>query len=90
MGARNRLRSWWVDSGHEPAQALAMGSADLAQIALQLPPEERLDLARRLIESVVAPASLNEAIADGIRRIEDLASGRVKGLTEEEFLATLK
>ena len=67
-----------------------MGSADLAQIALQLPPEERLDLARRLIESVVAPDSLNEAIADGIRRIEDLASGRVKGLTEEEFLATLK
>jgi putative addiction module component (TIGR02574 family) len=55
-----------------------------------LPPEERLDLARRLVESVVAPASLNEAIAEGIRRIEDLAAGRVNGLTEEEFLATLK
>jgi putative addiction module component (TIGR02574 family) len=67
-----------------------MGSADLAQIALELPPEERLDLARRLVESVLAPASLNEAIVEGIRRIEDLASGRVKGLTEEEFLATLK
>jgi putative addiction module component (TIGR02574 family) len=67
-----------------------MGSADLARMALDLPPEERLDLARRLVESVVAPASLNEAIAEGIRRIEDLASGRVKGLTEEEFLATLK
>jgi putative addiction module component (TIGR02574 family) len=67
-----------------------MGSADLAQIALELPPEERLDLARRLVESVVAPASLNEAIAEGIRRIEDLAAGRVNGLTEEEFLATLK
>ena len=67
-----------------------MGSSELAQIALELPPEERLDLARRLVESVVAPASLNEGIAEGIRRIEDLASGRVKGLTEEEFLATLK
>ena len=67
-----------------------MGPADLAQIALELPPEERLDLARRLVESVVAPDCLNEAIAEGIRRIEDLASGRVKGLTEEEFLATLK
>jgi hypothetical protein len=62
-----------------------MGSADLAQLALELPPEERLDLARRWIESVVAPASLNQAIAEGIRRIEDLATGRVKGLTEEEF-----
>ena len=67
-----------------------MGPADLAQIALELPPEERLDLARRLVESVVAPASLNAAIAEGIRRIEDLATRRVKGLTEEEFLATLK
>jgi putative addiction module component (TIGR02574 family) len=67
-----------------------MSSADLAQIALELPAEERLDLARRLVESVVAPDSLDEAIAQGIRRIEDLATGRVKGLTEEEFLATLK
>jgi putative addiction module component (TIGR02574 family) len=67
-----------------------MGSADLARIALELPPEERLDLARRLVESVVAPASLNQAITDGIRRIEDLASGRVKGLTEEELRAALK
>jgi uncharacterized tellurite resistance protein B-like protein len=55
-----------------------MGSADLARLALELPVNERLDLARRLVESVVAPASLNEAINEGIRRIEDLATGRVK------------
>ena len=67
-----------------------MGSAELARIALELPPEERLELARRLVESVVTPDALNDAIAEGIRRIEDLATGRVKGLTEEEFLATLK
>jgi hypothetical protein len=51
----------------------AMGPADLAQIALELPPEERLDLARQLVESVVALALLNEAVTEGIRRIEDLA-----------------
>jgi uncharacterized tellurite resistance protein B-like protein len=67
-----------------------MGSADLARIALELPPEERLDLARRLVESVVAPASLNQAITEGIRRVEDLATGRVQGLTELEFRAALK
>ena len=67
-----------------------MGSSDLARIALDLPPEERLDLARRLVESVVAPASLNQAIIEGVRRIENLATGRVKGLTEEEFRAVLK
>jgi hypothetical protein len=62
-----------------------MGSADLARIALELPPEERLELARRLVESVVSPASLNQAITEGIRRIEDLATGRAQGLTEKEF-----
>jgi hypothetical protein len=67
-----------------------MGSAELARIALELPPEERLDLARLLVESVVAPAVLNQAITEGIRRIEDLATGRVQGLTEEEFRAALK
>lgn len=67
-----------------------MSSADLTRVALELPPDERLELARRLVESVVAPDSLNQAIAEGIRRIEDLATGRVKGLTEEEFHATLK
>jgi putative addiction module component (TIGR02574 family) len=66
-----------------------MGSADLARSALELPPEERLELARRLVESVVAPNSLNEALAEGIRRIEDLASDRVKGLTEEEYRTAL-
>ena len=48
-----------------------MGSADLAQRALELPPEERLDLAHRLVESVVVLPSLSQAITEGIRRIED-------------------
>jgi len=66
-----------------------MSSADLSHLALELPPEERLELARRLVESVVAPVPLNEAVAEGIRRIEDIATGRVRGLTEEEYRAAL-
>jgi hypothetical protein len=62
----------------------------LARIALELPSEDRLDLARRLVESVVEPASLNEAVTEGLRRIEDIATERVRGLTEEEYRATLK
>ena len=62
-----------------------MQLADLSRLALQLSPEERLELARRLVESVVAPEPLNTEFADGIRRIEEIASGRVKGLTEEEY-----
>ena len=66
-----------------------MVATDVSRLALELPPEERLELARRLVESVVAPASLNEAIAEGIRRIEDLATGRVQGLTEAQYREAL-
>lgn len=51
--------------------------------------EDRLELARRLVESVVLPAELNEAVTEGIRRIEDVAAGRTAGLTEEQFRAAL-
>jgi putative addiction module component (TIGR02574 family) len=66
-----------------------MVSAELSKMAFDLPPEERLELARRLVESVVAPDSLNDAIQEGIRRIEAVATGRVKALTEEEYRAAL-
>jgi putative addiction module component (TIGR02574 family) len=67
-----------------------MISADLTKTAFDLPPDERLELARRLVESVVAPDSLTEALTEGIRRIEDVATGRVKGLTEDEYRAALQ
>lgn len=71
-------------------QAFFMVSADVIKMALELPAEERLDLARRLVESVVAPEPLNDAILEGIRRIEDVATGRVKPLTEDEYRAAMR
>jgi putative addiction module component (TIGR02574 family) len=67
-----------------------MLSSDLSRIALELPPEDRLELARRLVESVVVPLALNEAVTEGIRRIEDIATGRVEGLTEEQYRAAMQ
>jgi len=67
-----------------------MVTAELSRLAVELPPEERLELARQLVESVVAPEALNQAVTEGIRRIEDIATGRVKGMTEEEYRAALK
>jgi putative addiction module component (TIGR02574 family) len=67
-----------------------MSAKELSNAALELPPEERLELARRLVESVVEPAALKEAVAEGIRRIEDIATGRVQGLSEEEYRAALR
>ena len=68
---------------------LRMSAAELYKVAFELPAEERLELARRLVESVIVPASLNEAIAQGVQRIEDVATGRVKGLNENEFRTRL-
>ncbi len=67
-----------------------MLSAELSRTALGLPPEDRLELARRLVESVVEPAPLSEAVKEGIRRIEDLATGRVAGLTEEQYRTAMR
>ncbi|HEX3799592.1 MAG TPA: addiction module protein [Verrucomicrobiae bacterium] len=67
-----------------------MAVSDIGQMAFELPPEERLELARRLVESVVSPDSLTQALTEGIRRIEDVATGRIQGLTEEEYRAALE
>lgn len=73
----------------QSAVVFRMASENLSRWAFELPPEERLELARRLVESVVAPSSVDEAVAAGIRRIEDVITGRVRGLTEQEFRAAL-
>ncbi len=67
-----------------------MLSEEISQALLDRPVEDRLELARRLVESVVSPAQLNEAVTEGIRRIEDVAAGRATGLTEEGFRAALR
>ena len=67
-----------------------MITEEVNRTVLELPVEDRLELARRLVESVVSPAQLNDAVSEGIRRIEDLAAGRVTGLTEEQFRAALQ
>ncbi len=74
----------------ERAHRAAIIDRDLSHTALELPPAERLELARRLVESVVAPLPLNEAVTEGIRRIEEVAAGRVAGLTEEQYRAALE
>jgi len=67
-----------------------MLNVELSRTALEMSPEDRLELARRLVESVVEPAALTEAFKNGIRRIEDVATGRTVGLTEEQYHAALR
>jgi len=67
-----------------------MSTVELEKSALQLPIGERLRLARRLVESIGEVPNEADAIEEGIRRIEDVASGKVRGLTEHEFLRSLE
>lgn len=64
-----------------------MLTAEISRTVLELPPEDRLELARRLVESVVEPAALADAVEKGLRRIEDVATGRVAGLCDEQYQA---
>jgi hypothetical protein len=62
-----------------------MTSSELSRSALALPPEQRLELARQLVESVVTPANLLEVVQLGVRRIEVVSNGRTAGLSEAEY-----
>jgi hypothetical protein len=66
-----------------------MSVAEITNQAFDLPPEDRLELARRLVESVVTPDSVTAAVEQGIQRIEDVLTGKANGLTEAEFRAAL-
>jgi putative addiction module component (TIGR02574 family) len=57
----------------------------LTESVLALPEEERLELARRIVESVTTERRVSELVAEGVRRIEDVVSGKTRGLSEEEY-----
>jgi hypothetical protein len=67
-----------------------MLSAEMIRTALELPVDDQLELARRLLENAVLPSPLSEAFKEGIRRIEDVASGQTAGLTEAQFRDALQ
>ena len=62
---------------HMPITNLAV-----AEEALSLPPAERVDLAKLLVQSLEEDSRTDEAIkADLTRRLEDLISGKDAGLS---------
>lgn len=62
----------------------------ITEAVLELPVEDRLELARKLVESVVSPASISAEVIEGMRRIQDIAEGRTVALTEQQFRAALQ
>jgi len=63
-----------------------MSTVEIERSAMGLPVEERLHLARRLIESIGADQDEDAAVKEGVRRMEDMATGKVKGINLDEFL----
>ena len=59
--------------------------SQITESVLALPESERLELARRIVESVATERRVAELVSEGVRRIEDVVLGKVRGLSEEEY-----
>jgi hypothetical protein len=57
----------------------------ITESVLALPESDRLDLDRRIVESVAAERRVADLVSEGVRRIEDVVTGKVRGLSEEEY-----
>ena len=67
-----------------------MSVHDIAEAVMELSETERLELARRIVESVVAERQTAVEVARAVRGIEDVLTGKVRGLTEAEFQRALE
>ena len=67
-----------------------MSTEDIAEAVMELPEKERLELARRIVASIVVEHEISGRIAEAVPGIEDVVTGRVAGLGEAEFRDALK
>lgn len=59
--------------------------SQIAESVFSLPESDRLELARRIVESVATDRRVADLVADGVARMEDVVTGKVRGLSEEEY-----
>jgi hypothetical protein len=57
----------------------------LTESVLALPESDRLELARRIVESVTTERRVGELVAEGVRRIEDVVTAKTSGMSEEDY-----
>lgn len=67
-----------------------MSVREIAEAVMQLPEADRLELARRLVDSVVAEQESAAEVARAVRGIEDVLTGKVRGLDKAEFQRALE
>jgi hypothetical protein len=70
--------------------ALHVSGEDINEAVMELPEQERLELARRIVASLVVEKEISGKIAEAVRGIDDVVTGKVAGLGEGEFRNALK
>jgi hypothetical protein len=63
---------------------------EIAEAVMGLPENDRLELARRIVESVISEQQSAGEVARAVRGIEDILTGKVRGLNEAEFQRALE
>ncbi len=67
-----------------------MSTQEIAEAVMELPEKDRLDLARRIVAGIVADQDTTSAITQAVQGIEDVVTGKVRGLSEAEFRDALR
>jgi len=67
-----------------------MSTQEIAEAVMALPEPDRLELARRIVDSVIAEQEVAGAIGRAVQGIEDVVTGKVHGLSEAEFRDALR
>jgi len=57
---------------------------------MELPEKDRLELARRIVASLISEQEAAVAIGQAVQGIEDVVTGKVRGLSEAEFRDALR
>jgi hypothetical protein len=55
--------------------------SQITESVLALPESDRLELARRIVDSVATERRFVDLVSDGVARIEDGVTGKVRGLS---------
>jgi hypothetical protein len=67
-----------------------MSTQEITEAVMELPENDRLELARRIVASIVAEQEVAGAISQAVQGIEDVVTGKVRGLSEAEFRDALR
>jgi hypothetical protein len=67
-----------------------MSVHEIAEAVMELSEADRLELARRIVDSVVAEQQSAAEVAKAVQGIEDVLTGKVRGLSEAEFQRALE